>query len=172
MDEAIRVLLVDDSAPFRVGLRKAFELAPEVIVVGEADDGETALPLIESLKPDVVLLDCRSLPLLKPLGLASPATNYLHIFDGTWLSGCDLYIPADTNLSNLASYSRCGYGNWDNAISSFTIQSGAWVTFYVDTNYGGSSVSYVGPDGLGVMPGGFNDSISSLRVGWVAAPAQ
>ncbi len=59
MDEAIRVLLVDDSAPFRVGLRKSLELAPEIVVVGEAEDGETALPLIESLQPDVVMLDCR-----------------------------------------------------------------------------------------------------------------
>jgi len=59
MEEAIRVLLVDDSVPFRVGLRKALEPAPEIVVVGEAEDGKTALWLIESLQPDVLMLDCR-----------------------------------------------------------------------------------------------------------------
>ena len=59
MDENIRIVIVDDSLPFRDGLRKSFELVPEVALVGEAEDGETSLSLIESLQPDVALLDCR-----------------------------------------------------------------------------------------------------------------
>ncbi len=57
MPDSIRVLIVDDHAVVREGLRTFLELQDGLEVVGEAGDGEEALPLAEQLKPDVVLMD-------------------------------------------------------------------------------------------------------------------
>ncbi len=53
----IRVLLVDDHAVVRKGLRALFEREPDVEVVGEAEDGEHAVMLADRLRPDVVVMD-------------------------------------------------------------------------------------------------------------------
>ncbi len=53
----IRVLLVDDHHFFRSGLRSILAEFDAVTVVGEAESGEAALPLIERRKPDVVIMD-------------------------------------------------------------------------------------------------------------------
>jgi len=53
----IRVLLVDDHALVRAGVRALLEKVEAVEVVGETGDGHEALDLIERLRPDVVLLD-------------------------------------------------------------------------------------------------------------------
>lgn len=53
----IRLLLVDDHAVVREGLRAFLRLQPDLEVIGEAADGATALEVAVSLQPDVVLLD-------------------------------------------------------------------------------------------------------------------
>jgi DNA-binding NarL/FixJ family response regulator len=53
----IRVLLVDDQALVRAGLRALLEGEDDIVVVGEADDGGEAAALVRQLKPDVVLMD-------------------------------------------------------------------------------------------------------------------
>ncbi|MGH9018069.1 MAG: response regulator [Acidimicrobiales bacterium] len=55
----ISVLLVDDQALLRKGFRMILEDEPDITVVGEASDGETALALAERTRPDVVLMDVR-----------------------------------------------------------------------------------------------------------------
>lgn len=53
----IRVLVVDDHAVVRQGLRTFLELQDDIEVVGEAADGELALTAAAALEPDVVLMD-------------------------------------------------------------------------------------------------------------------
>jgi DNA-binding NarL/FixJ family response regulator len=53
----IRLLLVDDHAILRDGLRALLSYYPDVEVVGEAEDGLQAIEAVESLAPDVVLMD-------------------------------------------------------------------------------------------------------------------
>jgi DNA-binding NarL/FixJ family response regulator len=53
------VLIADDQALVRVGLRKILDAEPETDVVGEAGDGEDAVAEARRLRPDVVLMDIR-----------------------------------------------------------------------------------------------------------------
>jgi DNA-binding NarL/FixJ family response regulator len=55
----IRVLLVDDQRLVRAGLRMLCESAPDMEVVGEADNGQQAIRLFEQVSPDVVVMDLR-----------------------------------------------------------------------------------------------------------------
>jgi DNA-binding NarL/FixJ family response regulator len=57
--EAVRVLIVDDDALVRAGLRAVLGSEPDLAVVGEAGDGAEVLPLAVRLRPDVVLMDVR-----------------------------------------------------------------------------------------------------------------
>lgn len=54
---AIRVFLVDDHALVRTGLKMILAGQPDMEVVGEAESGDQALPLVRKLQPDVVLCD-------------------------------------------------------------------------------------------------------------------
>ncbi len=55
--EPIRVLIADDHPHFRDGLRALLLSAPDLEVVGEAEDGEEAIGLAAKLQPDVILMD-------------------------------------------------------------------------------------------------------------------
>ena len=53
----IRILIADDHALFREGLRALFAALPDIEVVGEAADGAAAVAQVATLQPDVVLMD-------------------------------------------------------------------------------------------------------------------
>ncbi|MEM7286465.1 MAG: response regulator transcription factor [Actinomycetota bacterium] len=55
----IRVVLVDDQALIRAGFRAIIDSAPDLEVVGEADDGADAVETIRDARADVVLMDIR-----------------------------------------------------------------------------------------------------------------
>jgi DNA-binding NarL/FixJ family response regulator len=62
----IRLVVVDDHALFRKGLVSLLEEMPDFVVVGEAANGQEALPVIERVQPDIVLLDI-NMPVLDGL---------------------------------------------------------------------------------------------------------
>jgi DNA-binding NarL/FixJ family response regulator len=55
----IRLLLVDDQLIIRQGLRSLLEAKPDLEVVGEAENGQQAIAQVETLQPDIVLMDVR-----------------------------------------------------------------------------------------------------------------
>jgi DNA-binding NarL/FixJ family response regulator len=54
---ATKILLADDHAVIRQGLRSLLEKHPDVEVVGEAEDGQKAMDMVEKLKPNIVIMD-------------------------------------------------------------------------------------------------------------------
>jgi DNA-binding NarL/FixJ family response regulator len=84
----IRVVLVDDHTLMRQGVKGLLDLTEDLQVVGEASDGDEALQIIRTLRPDVVLLDVRmpkrsGVEVLKDLQLSRslPPTILLTTFD-------------------------------------------------------------------------------------------
>lgn len=57
--QAIRILVADDHAIFRDGLRKLLEAADDVQIIGEASNGVECTKMLAKLKPDILLLDLR-----------------------------------------------------------------------------------------------------------------
>ena len=55
----IKVLIADDHAVFRDGLRKLLEGADEISVVGEASNGNDCIKMLDKFRPDILLLDLR-----------------------------------------------------------------------------------------------------------------
>lgn len=115
----IRVLIADDHEVFRRGILNTIEQIDGIIVVGEAEDGEEALEKIQTLAPDVVLLDI-SMPKLDGVGtlrrvselglqtrvilLSAYATDE-YIFDGL-RAGAGGYLLKDVSRDELANAIR------------------------------------------------------------------
>lgn len=59
MISPLRILIVDDQALFREGLRTLLSVQPDFEVAGEASNGEEALRMVANLRPAVVLMDLR-----------------------------------------------------------------------------------------------------------------
>ena len=57
MSEGTKILLVDDHAMFRAGIRALLEAEGRMTVVGEASSGDDAVDRVRQLKPDVVVMD-------------------------------------------------------------------------------------------------------------------
>ena len=115
----IRVVLVDDQTLVRKGVRSLLELADDIEVVGEANDGASAIERVPELAPDVLLLDIRmpgktGIDVLKELGEsgALPPTIILTTFDDDELvlagiqAGARGYLLKDVALEELLSAVR------------------------------------------------------------------
>jgi DNA-binding NarL/FixJ family response regulator len=80
--ETIRIVLVDDHAMVREGLRILLRTAPDIAVVGEAADGAAAVDLAQRVTPDIVVLDLDmpggdGLVALRELGRTMPSVRAL-----------------------------------------------------------------------------------------------
>jgi two-component system response regulator NreC len=64
--DKIRVLLADDHTILRDGIRSLLEDEPDMVVIGEAEDGRMAVRMASQLEPDVILMDI-AMPLLNGL---------------------------------------------------------------------------------------------------------
>src|SRR5436190_20654322 len=64
--QKIRVMLADDHAVLRSGLRALLNQEPDLEVVGEAGNGREAVELVQRLRPDVVVMDI-SMPIMTGL---------------------------------------------------------------------------------------------------------
>ena len=93
MEKKITVLLVDDHSLVRRGFRRLLEDEKDMVVVGEAGDGETAVKLARELHPRVVVMDC-ALPGMNGLQATreilnhSPEANVLMLSmhsESTWV---------------------------------------------------------------------------------------
>ena len=100
----IKILLVDDHAVLREGMRSLLESDKDFEVVGEASDGEEAVGLVSKLKPDVVLMDIvmpkqNGVEATKRIKQISPATHVLILtaYDDT------------TYIIGLLEAGACGY---------------------------------------------------------------
>lgn len=74
MSEIIRVVVVDDQALVRMGLRTLFESEADTELAGEATDGREALRVVRATVPDVVLMDIR-MPVLDGLAALREITS-------------------------------------------------------------------------------------------------
>jgi two-component system, LytTR family, response regulator len=113
---SIRALIVDDEEPARELLRAFLAREPEVRIIGEAGDGETAVDMIRSLAPDLVFLDVQ-MPGLSGLDVAAalspdqlPLIVFVTAYDQYALrafevSACD-YLLKPFDSERLASTMR------------------------------------------------------------------
>lgn len=91
-----RVLVVDDHAIVRKGLKAVLDLVPDIEIVGEAENGKQALKLDRELKPDVILMDLMmpemdGITCIKETRAQSPNARILVL---TNFAGEDMVFPA------------------------------------------------------------------------------
>ncbi len=135
----LKILLVEDDELFRLGLRVRLQQEPDLEIVAEANDGETAIDLVETCAIDLVLLDvglpgiggieacCQlkqrhpNLPILVLTSHSQPALIARLVTSGAQ-GYCVKGIAAETLILALRSLS-VGASWWD-AMATQTIQGG------------------------------------------------
>jgi two-component system, NarL family, response regulator DegU len=65
----IKVVVAEDNAAIRMGIRKLLNRSPEIEVIGEARNGAEALRLVDEIEPDILLLDVE-MPVLSGIEVA------------------------------------------------------------------------------------------------------
>ena len=106
--QPITIVLVDDHTMMREGTRRLLEEDPDLKVIGEAQDGNEALPLCQSLKPHVVVLDIA----MKTINGFGVARSLLQDGEGTALPSI-LVLTAYDQLAYVQAMLRLGVkGYW------------------------------------------------------------
>ncbi len=110
----IRLILVDDQNLIRRGLRALLTTDPELTVIGEGENGREAIDLVETLQPDIVLMDirivvgtreiCQRFPLVKVLVLTT--FNDREYVSQALQAGASGYLLKDTPFEELTQAIR------------------------------------------------------------------
>ena len=112
-----RILIVDDNARVRAALRLCLKDEESWVVCGEAEDGDAAIELVRTAKPDVVLLDY-AMPVMNGLeaarimsGLAPECAILMYtMFATPQLSELATAAGVRAVLSKDVKWDRCGHG--------------------------------------------------------------
>lgn len=140
----IRLLLVDDQMIIRTGLKSLLNTKPDLQVVGEAENGQSAIVQVEKLHPDVVLMDIR-MPVMDGVAATKlicqrfKETKVLVLStfdDDQYVSqamgfGARGYLLKDTHSEELAQairaiykgYTQLGPGLFEKTNASFAVSS-------------------------------------------------
>jgi DNA-binding NarL/FixJ family response regulator len=106
--QPITIVLVDDHTMMREGTRRLLEEDPDLKVIGEAQDGDEALPLCRSLKPQVIVLDIA----MKNINGFGVAQALLQDGEGAGMPGI-LVLTAYDQLAYVRAMLRLGVkGYW------------------------------------------------------------
>ena len=94
----IKVMLADDHVLMREGIRQLLEFDGSIEVIGEASDGELALPMILEKKPDILITDIK-MPFMDGLELSEQVKKVLPATKIMILSGyrCNR-LPSEANF--------------------------------------------------------------------------
>lgn len=144
------LLIADDHPIFRQGLKHVLEILPWLKIIGEADDGNSALLLIDRLRPDIVLLD-----------LAMPGSDGLTVLEESMKKRPDQVSIIVTSYDDSAYLDRAlelgakGYMVKDSAAENLvqclnTVLAGE---LFISPSLGGKSSK---------LPGGSTPDISRL----------
>jgi len=114
MSQKHRIIIVDDHTILREGLRALLSSDPKLEVVGEAEDGQEAIRVVEKFKPGLVLMDLlmprmNGMDAIKEIKTSSPDTKILvltvHKTDEYILAslqaGADGYVLKDSTIGEL-----------------------------------------------------------------------
>ncbi len=102
--EKIQVVVAEDNVKLRSSIRRFLERAADILVAGEADNGQDTLSLVERLKPDVLILDIR-MPILDGLAVMKMLRQQASRASVIILSGInDPYIVAESIICGAHSY--------------------------------------------------------------------
>lgn len=120
--EKIKVLIVDDHRVVRQGLRTFLELHEDMLVIGEAEDGQEAVELVRQFDPDVILMDLvmprldgisatRQVKLLNPNAKVIALTSFTEddkVFPAIQ-AGASSYLLKDVSPDNLVEAIRAAF---------------------------------------------------------------